>query len=380
MQHNVITHEALGRALDLRDLTDPRSGRHAMQPIVGDVHSALAARWRCRRHLHRSAPIVTVADNYDRLGYPPGGAARDARYTRYVTGRMLLRTHMSASIPGLLRAIALEPPEDLLLVCPGLIYRRDAVDRLHTGEPHQLDLWRIRHGRLSAADLEEMIATVVSAALPGHRHRTLETRHPYTEGGLEIEVLSSGARMPRDAGGEWVEIGECGLAAPGVLAAAGLDAGEISGLAMGLGLDRLLMLRKGIDDIRLLRSEDPRIAGQMLDLTPYRPVSDQPAIRRDLSVAVAAELVPEEVGDRVREAEHRHLQQIESVEVISETPYDDLPAAAHERMGMLPGQKNLLLRLTLRDPARTLTREEANRIRDRVYRAVHEGTRMELAA
>ena len=216
MQHPVLTHEALERALDLRDLTDPLQGPHAMQQIVDAIHGALAARWRCRRHLHHAAPLVAVADNYDRLGYPPDGIARDARYTRYVTQRMLLRTHTSASIPGLLRAVALEPPDDLLLVCPGLIYRRDTVDRLHTGEPHQLDLWRIKRGRLGTADLEEMIATAVEAALPGHRYRTLSTRHPYTDGGLEIEV---------SAGGEWIEIGECGLAAPGVLAAAGRLAG-----------------------------------------------------------------------------------------------------------------------------------------------------------
>ncbi len=370
MQNNVLSPEALERALDLRDLTDPQQGPHAMQQIVDRIHDALAARWRCRRHLHRAAPIVAVADNYDRLGYPPDGAARNARYTRYVTGRMLLRTHTSSAIPGLLRAIALEPPADLLLVCPGLVYRRDAVDRLHTGEPHQLDLWRMKRGRLGAADLEEMIASVVAASLPGRRHRTQRAVHPYTEDGLEIEVA---------AGGDWVEIGECGLASPRVLAGAGLDVAEYSGLAMGLGLDRLLMLRKGAGDIRLLRSEDPRIAGQMLDLAPYQPVSGQPPIRRDLSVAVEPGLVPEEVGARVRETLPQHLEQIESVEVLSETPYERLPAAAHERMGMRPGQKNLLLRLTLRDPVRTLTGAEANRIRDLIYRAVHEGERMELA-
>jgi phenylalanyl-tRNA synthetase alpha chain len=54
---------------------------------------------------------------------------------------------------------------------------------------------------------------------------------------------------------------------------------------MGIGLDRMLMLRKGIDDIRALRSLDPRIATQMLDLRPYRTVSHQPPIRRDLSIA-----------------------------------------------------------------------------------------------
>jgi phenylalanyl-tRNA synthetase alpha chain len=55
---------------------------------------------------------------------------------------------------------------------------------------------------------------------------------------------------------------------------------------MGIGRDRVLMVRKGIDDIRLLRSTDPRIATQMLDLDPYRPVSSQPAIRRDVDCGV----------------------------------------------------------------------------------------------
>ena len=54
-----------------------------------------------------------------------------------------------------------------------------------------------------------------------------------------------------------------------------------------MGLDRLLMLRKGIPDIRLLRSADPRVAGQMTDLEPYRPVSYLPAVTRDLSVAIS---------------------------------------------------------------------------------------------
>jgi phenylalanyl-tRNA synthetase alpha chain len=67
----------------------------------------------------------------------------------------------------------------------------------------------------------------------------------------------------------WVEIGECGLAHPDVLASAGRNPREWTGLAMGLGLDRLLMLRKGMPDIRLLRSTDPRIAGQMQDLAPH---------------------------------------------------------------------------------------------------------------
>ena len=368
---SILTPEALDRALSLRDLTDPQQGPHAMQQLLAAIHEALAERWACRRLLHRASPLVSVQDNYDRLGYPAGGAARDSRYTRYVTPNILLRSQTSAMIPNLLRTLALDPPDDVLLICPGLVYRRDAIDRLHVGEPHQLDLWRIKRGRLSSHDLAEMARTVVATALPGQRYRLIPSRHPYTAIGMQIDVA---------VGGGWVEIGECGMAANHVLADAGLETTEVTGLAMGLGLDRLLMLRKGIDDIRLLRSEDPRVARQMLDLAPYIAVSDQPSIARDLSVAVAADLGVEEIGDVIREALIEDLERLESVELLSETPYEDLPSSAHARMGIRPGQKNVLLRLIMRDPVRALTRHEANAIRDRVYGAVHCGERLELAA
>ncbi|HET7380569.1 MAG TPA: hypothetical protein VFJ24_11045, partial [Gaiellales bacterium] len=247
-----------------------------------------------------------------------------------------------------------------------LCYRRDVVDRIHVGEPHQLDLWRVRWGQpLGSDDLREMIGLVVEAMMPGGEHRVIPAVHPYTEDGLEVEV--------RTAGG-WVELLECGLAGSHVLAAGGLDPAEWSGLALGMGLDRALMLRKGIDDIRLLRSPDPRIASQMLTLEPYRPVSSMPPVRRDLSIAVAGELTAEELGDRVRSALLAEaLDAVEEVTVLSETPGAQLPPQAIERIGLVDGQKNTLVRLVLRHPARTLTAEEANAVRDRVYRAVHEG-------
>ncbi len=360
----VLSHEALLRALQLRDLTDPLHGSHALQLLVAAIHDALATRWRCQRFVHRACPLVSVGDNYDHLGIPADGAARADRYTRYVTPDLLLRTQTSAMIPPLLRAMALDPPQDLLLVCVGLVYRRDAIDRWHTGEPHQLDLWRITRGRLTPTDLQEMINTVVTAALPGYRYRTLPTSHPYTTDGLQIDV---------EKGRDWVEIGECGLAAPAVLERAGLNSAHVTGLAMGLGLDRLVMLRKGMEDIRLLRADDPRIARQMRDLAPYIPVSRHPPIRRDLSVAVESALTAEDLGAKIREVLPASLHQVESVDVLSEATYEDLPPAARARLNLQVGHKNVLVRLVLRDPTRTLTRTEANTVSDHVYRAIHQG-------
>ncbi len=370
MSRTVLSSEALARALALRDLTDPAQGRHAMQDLLRDLTAALSGLWRCPVVVERRSPVVSVADNYDRLHYPPDGAARDARYTRYVSDEALLRTQTSALVPPLLRRLSAAPPPDVLLVCPGLVYRRDAIDRLHTGEPHQVDLWRIRLGApLGADDLSRMIAAVAAAAAPGRALRTSPASHPYTLDGRQLDVAD---------GDGWVEIGECGLALPELLREAGLPPGA-SGLAMGLGLDRLVMLRKGLTDIRLLRAADPRIAGQLLDLGPYRPVSQMPPIRRDLSVAVAAEATPEELGDRVRVALGERAGEVEEVEVLGETPGESLPPAAADRLGLRPGQKNVLLRLVLRPPDRTLTDGEANELRDAVYAAVHEGTRHQWA-
>jgi phenylalanyl-tRNA synthetase alpha chain len=267
-------------------------------------------------------------------------------------------------VPPLLRELAASPPEDVLLLCPGLVYRRDTIDRLHTGEPHQMDAWRIAARPLGAEDLRRMAARVVEAVLPGAEHRLVPAVHPYTVRGRQMDVLHRG---------EWVEVGECGLALPALLAEAGMDPARHHGLAMGLGLDRLLMLAKGIDDIRLLRSADPRIVRQMLHLEPYRPVSNQPPVRRDLSIAVPAGREPEELGDRVRAALGDRVSSLESVEVMAETLYESVPPVARERIGMRPGQKNVLIRVVIRDLERTLTSEEANSLRDAVYAATHEG-------
>ena len=213
-----------------------------------------------------------------------------------------------------------------------------------------------------------MIETVASAMLPGVPLRLEPAVHPYTLDGLEVHG---------NVQGRWVEILECGRAHPELLASAGVGSGSLglaSGLAMGIGLDRMLMLRKGIDDIRALRSTDPRIQAQMLDLEPYRAVSSQPPIYRDLSVAVAEEASAEELGDRVRSSLAAASGSIESVEVLSETSYLELSLAARRRLGISPRQKNVLLRLVVRDLERTLTSAEANELRDAVYAVLHEGS------
>ena len=358
-----LTAEELAADLALRDLTDRHAGPHAIQLLIDVAVDALAGAWGCDVRVERGPRVVRLLDNYDRLRYPPAAVTRDARYTRYVDEEHVLRSHATAMIPPALAGVAADPAGDVLLVCPGITYRRDAIDRLHTGTPHQLDLWRISRGQVGEVDLEEMLEVLAGALVPGRTWRAEPRQHPYTLGGRQVDVAN---------GHEWIEVWECGLAHPEVLAGAGL--GGWSGLALGMGLDRLLMLRKGVPDIRLLRATDPRIEGQMNDLAPYRPVSDLPAVTRDLSVAVAADAGTEQLGDRVRIALGDRADLLEAVTIVSETAYGDVPAAARARLGMTGTQKNVLVRLVIRPFDRTLTDAEANGLRDHVYAAIHEGT------
>lgn len=168
--------------------------------------------------------------------------------------------------------------------------------------------------------------------------------------------------------------------APHLFSEAGLDPTKWSGLALGMGLDRALMLRKGIPDIRLLRSTDKRIQQQMMDLSPWKPVSQMPSIRRDISIVVPADMDAEVLGDRVRTALSGQADDLESVELLALTPYAELPVPAQERLRIREGQANALIRLVLRPLARTMTDFQANQIRDGVYLALHDGPVKELIA
>ncbi|WP_066460735.1 PheS-related mystery ligase SrmL [Sanguibacter suarezii] len=371
MSHaHYLTPDQLSRALSLRDLTDPAHGEHAVQTLLDAVVAAVRAESGATLRYVRNTPLVAVRDNYDRLGYARGDVTRARRYTRYVSPTVMLRSHTSADLPAALEDYAGRDGVDELIVAPGLVYRRDAVDRTHVGEPHQVDLWRIRSTPVTDdAQMLAMIGLVVDAVLPGARWTVSDVTHPYTTGGRQIDVLHDG---------EWLELAECGRIHPDVLRGSGLDPDRWSGLALGMGLERALMLRKAVPDIRYLRAQDPRIAAQMLTLEPWQHVSALPSARRDISVVTGEEEDEETVGDRIRTALGDDADVVESVELLSRTTYDELPPAARERLAITAGQVNLLLRIVLRPIDRTLTSEGANAMRNIIYTAVHEGPVMEL--
>jgi len=368
MKIMTMSPEKAKQALSIKDLTDPKNGIHAINLVVEKIRESLSKKegWTTPEIRRNESPISSVTNDFDRLYFPPDSPARSPVYTRYITDEIILRTHTTAMIPDLLVEMKKKGLIDYSVLCPGICYRRDVVDKKHTGEPHQTDIWRIKKGepRLQRSALIDLIETVIESVIPSAKYRANEVIHPYTMHGLEVEILVRG---------DWLELLECGEAHPRLLADVGLDPKEYSGLAMGIGLDRMVMLIKGMDDIRLLRTEDPRIKRQMTNLDPYVSVSKYPPIKQDMSVAIPMDTTEEDVCEIIRDVMGSDANVIEEVKIVSETPYDKLPPQAIERLGIKPNQKNLLIRVILRSHERSLRHEEANEMRNRMYKALNQG-------
>ena len=110
----------------------------------------------------------------------------------------------------------------------------------------------------------------------------------------------------------------------------------------------------------------------MLTLDRYEPVSNQPATHRDMSICVADPDM-ELLGDRIRDVLGERGDWVENVELIQASDYASVPEVARKRLGMSPGQQNLLIRVTLRSLDGTVSKEDANRIYDLVYSGVARG-------
>lgn len=319
MKKEMMSPERLAASLAVLDLTDPKNGIHAINLVVQRVRQALETAYAGTPVEEvKTDPIVSVKENFDNLLFPEDNLGRSSRYTRYVAPDKVLRTHTSAAIPSWLKKVAHEGNSDKIVVLPGMFYRRDIVDRTHCGEPHQMDVWRVKRGdpRFGRQDLVHLIETILNSVVPGYQYRANEVKHPYTINGLEVEVLVNG---------NWLEVLECGETHPVVLGNAGLDPQGYSGLALGMGLDRLVMIIKDIDDIRVLRSGDPRIKRQMDNLDKFVKVSDQPATKRVLSYSTSTDKTEEDVCEEIRDELGSEAAYIEEIQY-SEILYEQLPS------------------------------------------------------
>lgn len=198
--------------------------------------------------------VETEYYNFDALNIGPDHPARDERDSLYVAPGIVLRTETSAVQIRTMESR--QPP--VKIIAPGRVYRRDAVDRTHSPMFHQVEGLLVDRD-VSFADLKGTLTTFLTQlfdALPGSGG--LKTRFrphyfPFTEPSAEFDVFFNG---------DWLELGGCGMVHPKVLENVGYDAEKYSGFAFGFGIERMAMIKFGIDDIRLFYENDLRFLNQ----------------------------------------------------------------------------------------------------------------------
>jgi phenylalanyl-tRNA synthetase alpha chain len=374
LRFEVSTPQTIERSLSMPDLTAEDAPPHIINIIKDKVVEKLSDLRMGNIRIVRGNPVVSVTDNYDKLLFPYDNAGRSSTYTRYTDEDHVLRTHMSALVPETLKKFHDEVGEDIpdtVFVFPGLVYRRDVIDPKHLDVFHQIDIWTLRkdgnRGSANREDLLRLVDNVFSAVFSSEVKPIVnEVIHPYTIGGIEVYAKSGKSEL---------EVLEAGLAHPEVLKEAGFDPQEYSGLALGMGLDRLVMSFKDIPDIRYLRSTDPRITSQMLNLEKFKNVSDKPPISRDMSYCIPENYTEEDICEEIKEAFGDEAYLIENVKISARTKYDDLPQIAKDRLGAMEGQDNVLVKIILRHPDKTLTKEQANVLYDQAYPRLNKGSK-----
>jgi phenylalanyl-tRNA synthetase alpha chain len=203
--------------------------------------------------------------NFGKLNFAVDHPARDMQDTFFVAGversDILLRTHTSSVQIRVMESMT--PP--IRCIMPGKVYRNEAVSARSLAEFHQIEGLAIDRD-ITVADLKATIMEFARRMYDASvRFRFRTSYFPFTEPSMEVDMScylcdGDGCRICKQSG--WLEICGAGMVHPNVLAACGIDPEEFSGFAFGFGVERVVMLQTGIDDIRLLYENDLRILGQ----------------------------------------------------------------------------------------------------------------------
>ena len=256
------THSTAGPAREPIDLTLPgRAQRPGTSHPITQVRSLIEEIFLDMGYVLESGPeIETDFYNFEALNIPPHHPARDMQDTFYLEGGLVLRTHTS---PVQIRAMQKRRPP-IKMVALGRVFRRDA-DITHSPVFHQVEGLVVAEGIAFAhlkGTLEHFCRRVFG------RDVTLRLRpsyFPFVEPGAEYDIsciFCDGRGCSRCKGSGFIELGGAGMVHPAVFEKVGYDAERYTGFAFGLGIERIAMLKHGIDDIRLLYENDLRFLSQ----------------------------------------------------------------------------------------------------------------------
>ncbi len=260
----------------------------ARERAVGRVHPLMQVRQqvedifvRMGYEVLEGPEVEDDAHNFEALNMPPDHPARDMQDTMYlstpivggtwgahrgtvpdaqVRAATLLRTHTSAMQ---IRYMKTFPPPVRILV-PGRVYRRDNLDLTHTPMFQQFEALVVGEG-ITMADLKGTLLTLARELFGDVAIRLRPSFFPYTEPSAEVDVScracgGSGCNVCKGTG--WLEILGSGMVHPAVFEAVGYDPEKVTGFAFGTGVERLAMLKYGVDDIRLFYESDLRFLEQ----------------------------------------------------------------------------------------------------------------------
>ena len=199
--------------------------------------------------------------NFEKLNIPKGHPARDEQDTFYIGNNILLRTQTSS-----VQARVMEKGKlPIRMICPGRVFRSDAVDATHSPSFHQIE-GLVIDKHVTFADLKGTLDTFAKELFGPETKTKLRPHHfPFTEPSAEVDVscFKCGGKGCRFCKGEgWIEILGCGMVHPHVLEMCGIDPNEYQGFAFGVGLERIALLKYEIDDMRLLYENDTRFLNQ----------------------------------------------------------------------------------------------------------------------
>lgn len=199
--------------------------------------------------------------NFEALNIPKNHPARDTQDTFYISDNVVLRTQTS---PVQVRTMEKQKPP-IRIIAPGRVYRSDAVDATHSPLFHQIE-GLVVDKDVTMADLKGTLEMFVKRLYGEESVVRFRPHHfPFTEPSAELDVQcfschGEGCRLCKGEG--WIEVLGCGMVHPNVLSICGIDPEEYSGFAFGIGLERIVMRRYNIDDLRLFYENDVRFLDQ----------------------------------------------------------------------------------------------------------------------
>lgn len=204
--------------------------------------------------------IETDFYNFEALNIPKGHPAREMQDTFYITEDLVLRTHTS---PVQIRVMEIQQPP-IQIIAPGKVYRKDA-DVTHTPMFHQVEGLMV-DTKVTFADLKGILELFLKEIFGAEtKVRFRPSYFPFTEPSAEVDigcVICGGKGCKVCKGTGWLEILGCGMVDPAVFKAVGINPEQYQGFAFGMGVERIAMLKYGIDDLRLFFENDLRFLRQ----------------------------------------------------------------------------------------------------------------------